>query len=670
MTARRRPPAHAPEETPVEQLAPPAPEPTATTPRRPNRTGQRPRAPQRTTAARRPRQPEASTADAPAHEPEAATAHSVTGVVGDASATVAAATRSGEDVRRRGWFWHWNSIVTQYAPLIGLKGVGLLNSYTVWTDRREESPHRGYAFPSQQKEADFYGEERAELITINKILVALDLIEIRKEMVLRTDERGRRWRVPHNFYRVKDHGDGFTLNSDAVHAVVVLADRDRAVYRYVRRIFSPRFAPIDPANVWGTILTDLRDTEVWQRLATRTARDEDRASARSRAGHASRRVASGADPAFLLPSEGDTRTPEPTPRDSTNDSHTVETTTVDETSVAETNTGFDVDVAECNTGLAAEGQSSVAPVSNGAPTSVAPSNRTYHQEETTTTTGANDIESDPTIPTSGPGKTRPPDDTRDEATALIRFEEANARPATPAERRLLRDLARTFTPAAAANAANGWVWLGAAIDDAVAAGSAFVAPRRLREILSRWEREGPPPEVGGDAAPLSEQPKRGAGHGRGRDSARPRLTASAGNTAVGVSRPSRQLTERGEDPAAEPAMVTASFVVAECGLSNRQVWSAILDELRTGGDSASVDTWLRDAMILGRGEDGALVVGVPHELARRRVADRFVTPLRRAVTAVVGVALPIEVVLTRDWFAGQGGQAGRQSGDNVAKRSG
>ncbi len=58
--------------------------------------------------------------------------------------------RSGEDARRRGWFWHWNTIVTQYAPLIGLKGVGLLNSYTVWTDRREESPHRGYAFPSSR----------------------------------------------------------------------------------------------------------------------------------------------------------------------------------------------------------------------------------------------------------------------------------------------------------------------------------------------------------------------------------------------------------------------------------------------------------------------------------------------------------------------------------------
>src|SRR6187401_1749138 len=159
----------------------------------------------------------------------------ITGVVGDV-----AATRSGDDSRKRGWFWHWNAVITQYAPLIGLKGVGLLNSYTVWTDRREESPHRGYAFPSQQSEADFYGEDRAELITINKILVALDLIEIRKEMVLRTDERGRRWKVPHNFYRVKDHDDDFSLTTRDVMKVVALAAQDRAVYRYVKRIFSPR----------------------------------------------------------------------------------------------------------------------------------------------------------------------------------------------------------------------------------------------------------------------------------------------------------------------------------------------------------------------------------------------------------------------------------------------
>ena len=61
--------------------------------------------------------------------------------------------RTGVDTRHRGWYWHWNGVVTQYAPLIGLKGVGLLNSYTVWTDRREQSPTRGYAFPSQQSDA-------------------------------------------------------------------------------------------------------------------------------------------------------------------------------------------------------------------------------------------------------------------------------------------------------------------------------------------------------------------------------------------------------------------------------------------------------------------------------------------------------------------------------------
>ena len=196
-------------------------------------------------------------------------------------------SRAGEDVRRRGWFWHWNALVTQYAPLIGLKGVGLLNSYTVWTDRREESPHRGYAFPSQQSEADFYGEDRAELITINKILVALDLIEIRKEMVVRADPQGRRWKVPHNFYRVKDHGDDFSLGPADVLRVAELAARDRAVYRYVRRVFS-RASHRSTATTSGDRSWRRCDNAVWQRLAARAAAEEDRASARTRAGHAAR----------------------------------------------------------------------------------------------------------------------------------------------------------------------------------------------------------------------------------------------------------------------------------------------------------------------------------------------------------------------------------------------
>ncbi|MCA1723683.1 MAG: hypothetical protein LC748_05425, partial [Thermomicrobia bacterium] len=161
-----------------------------------------------------------------------------------------AVAAAGQDIRHRGWYWHWNTLITQYAPLLGLKGVGLLNSYTVWTDRREGSAHQGYAFPTQDAEGKFYGEGREELITLNKILVALDLIAIHKEMVLRQDDRNRRWRVPHNFYRVKDPRDGLVLNLPAVIRVLELANRDRNVFRHIRHIFGAQFAPIDRTSIW------------------------------------------------------------------------------------------------------------------------------------------------------------------------------------------------------------------------------------------------------------------------------------------------------------------------------------------------------------------------------------------------------------------------------------
>lgn len=184
-----------------------------------------------------------------------------------------AAATAGQDIRHRGWYWHWNTLITQYAPLLGLKGVGLLNSYTVWTDRREGSPHQGYAFPTQDAEGKFYGEGREELITLNKILVALDLIEIHKEMVLRQDDRHRRWRVPHNFYRVKDPRDGLVLNLPTVVRVLELASRDRNVFRHIRHIFGAQFAPIDRTSIWHYLLPELRQLPLWQQLAERAERE-------------------------------------------------------------------------------------------------------------------------------------------------------------------------------------------------------------------------------------------------------------------------------------------------------------------------------------------------------------------------------------------------------------
>ncbi len=715
----------------------------------------------------------------------------------------AEATRAGEDTRRRGWFWHWNSIVTQYAPLLGLKGVGLLNSYTVWTDRREESPHRGYAFPSQQSEADFYGEDRAELIAINKILVALDLIEIRKEMVVRADEQGRRWRVPHNFYRVKDHADGFGLTARDVLKVAELADRDQTVYRYVRRVFSPRFSPIDGDNVWHRILPEIRQIELWQRLAARTASEEDRASARTRAGHAARRTSRStrAEQGLAMPGDGDTATPNDSRNATTTDASIGAAGTV----VAATNTGSEPDVDETNEGLMRRSATSVGPGNEGTATAVEPSNRTYDQENLTTTTTRRTDQKDRSMglrgePDRGTGSPQPvdidrtvadrdreegtvgartplphgpgdrlaPADGPGEAAAIRAFEAANARVSTPAERTLLRGLAERFDPAARGQGdrtMTGWEWLAAAAYEAVESGSSFVAPRRLREILARWERDGFP----GDASTASRPASPGDGgdlprarRGRAGETADPAAAASDpvaeigtgpdlrlphgygslrtwaftvgllagaidretlaelvrgtaiagyrdGEVSVGVPDPHqaerlathRELIGRklGEamrrpvrvaflvpagtgdappPPAREgiaptpanpsregervPARPVASFTIVECGLPSGKVWAAVLAEVeeRSRVSRANVDAWLRSTRLIGRDGEGAaaaLIVGVPHALAQRRISSRFLPDLTAAVQRVVGAALPVEVVVEPEWLAARGAPA-------------
>ncbi len=443
-----------------------------------------------------------STGEPAAEPPRASAGHSRAGEP--------PAERSGDDVRRRGWFWHWNTLVTQFAPLIGLKGVGLLNSYTVWTDRRQDSPYQGYAFPSQQAEAAFYGEERLELITINKILIALDLIEIRKEMVTRVDEAGHRWRVPHNFYRVKDRPEGFSLTPEAVLRVVELAARDQAVYRYIRHIFSDRFAPIDRDNVWHQILPVVRQHATWQQLAQRVAEEEARASARTRAGHARRRQLQSPD--LVTPSHPQVGHAERT------------STSVDESNpglqldVAPSNNGPPSGVGESSSGSIASEPSTVGAGNDERRSSVAHSNRTYDQQrDTTTTTKPIDPEDDadapaplaaaPVISPIPPPElaSSPLPEPSPEVVAC--YQAANGRPATPLERQLLGELESEFSEAARLQDAEPSQWLVAAIREAVSSGSSFVAPKRIREILARWVVEGSPgasrasrnsPELGDD----------------------------------------------------------------------------------------------------------------------------------------------------------------------------
>ncbi|HEV2528527.1 MAG TPA: hypothetical protein VGT61_08780 [Thermomicrobiales bacterium] len=697
-----------------------------------------------------------------------------TGEVAGVDAT--ATTQSGTDTRRRGWFWHWNSIVTQFSPLIGLKGVGLLNSYTVWTDRREDSPNRGYAFPSQQSEADFYGEERAELIAINKILVTLDLIEIRKEMIVKPDASGRKWKVPHNFYRVKDHDDGYVLDADAVLRVVRLADGDRQVFRHLRRLFSPRFRPIDGDSVWHGIMPVVRRDPTWQRLAAKVEADERRASDRTRAGHAARNPgASGSDGRattdtgavlFTVPgavdSESATLTGNDTKPSVVEVANPAEQTSVAQintdtkrsrkTSVASANDGSGMGVATGNSGSRRKRSSSVAGSNDGRPTTVAATNTTYDQlistTRTTTSAGAetdgNDenetktgVESGASASTGGSGSSsagrlarrvrarrgavapvtpavpaaaaqaeptvsaapvsipasapvhRPPVDGAgpDAGSVAIRaFEDANDRATTPAQRQLLAGLANEFEAAArragtagSPNGSTGWGWVAAAIYEAVESGSAYVAPRRIREILTRWAREGRPGE-NRNGGPDDDGSTPGRGKrttGRGRTASRtetparptPVRPATPDPAVPATASATRPVARRGAARSGSAAARTAAspviapvpardtvpaagpFIVTECGLPSTQVWAAILTELSFGTEipRADLDGAIRTAELVGR-DGNTLIIGA-HSAVTQRRASRYLPVLARAATVIIGRTVRVEIVDGPAWLA-------------------
>ncbi len=534
--------------------------------------------------------------------------------------------RSGEDARRRGWFWHWNTIITQFAPLIGLKGVGLLNSYTVWTDRRENSPYRGYAFPSQQAEAAFYGEDRGELITINKILVALDLIEIRKEMVTRTDEAGRRWRVPHNFYRVKDRPEGFVLTPDAVLRVVELADRDEAVYRYIRHIFSPRFAPIDRDNAWHQILPVVRQHPLWQKLAARAAAEDARFSARTRAGHA-RRKAATVDAALatsttVAPSDGG--------------SNGV---------VAASNSGSPTVVAPSNHASHPSHRTSVGRSNREEASSVAPHDTTYDQVDPTTTTTVESAPEPPPAEADGPVLEPSPE-------VVTCYEAANARPATPLERTLLAELEREFLPLAEARGERPAELVVAAIREAVASGSRYVAPKRIREILARWARHtvrssAATPRVLNERATTTREPL--ALDGVLASTTLERLVALLEEALATRLSPSTE-------PAAPAPHQRAGAApsLSEPPPSLAPLWSLAQEHLHEQLPPAAFAECIRPVRLLAAPSAGEVVLGVPNASVRRKLERHWLPTVREVLATLLGRPVDVRVVTFAEWGENRG----------------
>lgn len=88
------------------------------------------------------------------------------------------------------------------------------------------------------------------------------------------------------------------------------------------------------------------------------------------------------------------------------------------------------------------------------------------------------------------------------------------------------------------------------------------------------------------------------------------------------------------------------FEVPECGLTNHQVWSAVLDELERNGSVPRVDldAWARMSMVVDADAE-TVIVGVPNVLAERRAAGRYRATLESAVQRVTGVRFALEIVL-------------------------
>jgi len=525
-------------------------------------------------------------------------------------------------------------------------------------------------------------------------------------MVRKTDEKGRRWKVPQNLYRVKDRQDGLDLTTADVIRVIELADTDKAVYRYIRKIFSAKFEPIDRNNVWHEILKEIEDHPTWTKLAELATRQEARASARTKAGHRSRaRKQEQSQEADAPPGACDEDSP-PGPDGPASETQPAVLTTGHTNSlrfgdseqsgsndpqpetiaalpsngsspaVEKSNNGSKAADDESSNGLHEIERGSVADTNKGHESSVEPGNTMYYQSSSTTTTTTTSPPEDageaqpPGRPAGGhepdhrsgerqsdrraavdpadAGRTSGPED-RDGIVAgdagqsggtperglageaaggplgdpsslvVSLYEAANDRTATRLERILLSELEADAGPPAQAAGSTGPDWVAAALREAVGSGSAFVAPKRIREIVNRWAVSGSGPR---GAEPRSTDNSHDTRHASRNDSV--------------VERDSKQALEKSRDN--EPAEMLV--VAPDDAAQGERLWEVVLDIL--GSDSGAGNlSRLRGVVPIGERSDGAFVLGAPTRLAARLLDGTH----RRAVEQALSSLLPSQVTI-------------------------
>jgi hypothetical protein len=267
----------------------------------------------------------------------------------------------------------------------------------------------------------------------------------------------------------------------------------------------------------------------------------------------------------------------------------------------------------------------------------------------------------------------------DRAAAVRAFAEANGREASPAEERLLAGIAaevdRSRQEGQSLDTTSGWAVVCAAIYEAVDSGSSFVAPKRVREIVRRWLREGVETsgsrDVGESGVQASSGARRDGGtHGRASAAAEIREPGGRGGWQSARDATPHELVDREgfredgadadlapntEDPSPSPHAprpATADrFWVEEGQISSTLLWETIVADLaeRGIGRRADLEMYLRPSRFVGRNGQRGFRLEAPNEHARRRIELHWLAEIERGLAhLLVGAGWEIELSIRHD----------------------
>lgn len=297
------------------------------------------------------------------------------------------------------------------------------------------------------------------------------------------------------------------------------------------------------------------------------------------------------------------------------------------------------------------------------------------------------------------------------------FEAANDRRATPLERVLLGELERDADTPARAAGETGADWVAAALREAVSSGSAFVAPKRIREIINRWAAAGGRPGVAVAPAAADPEPAPQPANSSREAVRLPRRRNAVkvwqavvddlaqlldANSHARLLADSRISGYRGGvvqvevDPAAQAKLaaeyrpllerhlerhigqpVTVDVVAAvedsvtpagagedriEISRADaeqgRQLWQAVLNEIAPL-TSADDRARLRGVVPLGQDAEGCIVIGAPTALAARLLQGRCRQPVESALRMLLGDLPAVRVALRDEWLIQDDTRGGR-----------